>query len=124
MDWLVKTIKCIISLLRIYSKSYFLFQTIRTRNKNNLKCLRGCITCLWYIGIVSLVKKILPTEGQKELFSVDPPVKMRAIVYVQNPSCRNLIPKGLFANIFVQRNAPFSVLPADQSTDLKHSPGV
>lgn len=121
---MVKTLKGNISLLKTFSKSDFLFETIRSRNKNILRCLRGCITCHWNIWIVSLVtKKIKPAEGQRELFSVDPPVKMRAIVYVRTP-CRHLIPKGLFANIFIQRKAPFSVPSADQSTYLKHSPGA
>lgn len=91
-----------------------------------MRCLRWCITCHWNIWIVSLItkKKIKPAQGQKEIFLLDPPVKMGAIVYVQRLSCRHLAPRGLFANIFIQRDALFSVLVADQSTDLEHSPGA
>lgn len=39
-------------------------------------------------------------------------------------SYRYLLLKGLFENTSVQRNGLFSVLPADQSTDIKHSPGA
>lgn len=39
-------------------------------------------------------------------------------------SYRHLLLKGLFENTSFQRNALFPVLPADQSTDIKHNPGA
>lgn len=39
-------------------------------------------------------------------------------------SHRHFIVKRLFENTSVQTNALFSVLPTDQSTDIKHSPGA